>query len=181
MQLVKGLFISLIVLSFASIEAKPKRADYVVVGIGTAGAVMAKELSDKYTVIGLHEGANLTNDPLIKYTAGALITVPAGLFAPVPFLYDGGNMVPQIYAANQTPVWVEAKPLGGASSINAGAYCKGTTQGYSQWEEIAGRSGRRIMCSLPSRRWKITMGKRIIRPPEDTKALLTSGRNLIHR
>ena len=96
MQLVKGLFISLIVLSFASIEAKPKRADYVVVGIGTAGAVMAKELSDKYTVIGLHEGANLTNDPLIKYTAGALIMGPAGLFAPVPFLYDGGNMVPQI-------------------------------------------------------------------------------------
>lgn len=138
MQLVKGLFISLIVFSFASIEAKLKKADYVIVGIGTAGAVMAKELSDKYSVIGLHEGANLTNDPLIEFTAGALITVPSGLFAPVPFLYDGGNMVPQIYGANQTPVWVEALPLGGASSINAGAYCKGTTQGYSQWEGIAG-------------------------------------------
>ena len=38
-------------------------ADYVIVGVGTAGAVLAKELSDdkKTSVIALHTGSNFTD------------------------------------------------------------------------------------------------------------------------
>lgn len=148
MRLAKTLFISVLTLSSitSSIEAKccmsKKKADYVVVGVGTAGAVITKMLSDHQanSVIALHGGANLSNDPLIKYSDNAVITVPLALVQQFPYLYEGGSMVPQTFAADQTLTWVVAQPLGGASSINAGAYCKGTVQAYSQWEAVAGAS-----------------------------------------
>lgn len=43
-------------------------ADYITVGVGTAGAVLAEKLTkDKKTsVIALHSGENFSNAPLIK-------------------------------------------------------------------------------------------------------------------
>jgi choline dehydrogenase-like flavoprotein len=116
----------------------PPRADYVIVGIGTAGAVLAKELTDdrKTSVIALHIGENLTEDPEIKYSRNALATVTSALLGS-PF-YETGYTVPQPYADNQELFWAMALPEGGASSINAGAWCRGTNQLYSQWEAIAG-------------------------------------------
>jgi choline dehydrogenase-like flavoprotein len=146
MRLVKSLLLSFLVLSSIgnSLEARSrsKRADYVIVGVGTAGAVLAKKLSDDRTnsVIGIHEGPNLNDDPLIKFSENAELTVPAALIQAFPDVFESGNMVPQVFADNQTPLWVVAKPLGGASSINAGAYVKGSVQGYSKWEAIAGPS-----------------------------------------
>lgn len=118
---------------------KKEKADYVVVGLGTAGAVVAKKLSDncKTSVIGLHIGENLSDDPLIKFSDFSLLTVAAGLI-PEPPLYEGGETTPQQNADDRLIEWVLALPLGGASSINAGAYCRGTDQLYQQWEEIAG-------------------------------------------
>lgn len=144
-------------------------ADYVVVGVGTAGGLMAKKLSDdKITsVIALHNGENLTDDPLIKLSKNAKFTVLAALlgssnpfsnipnippeialklaafFGPkntagVPFLYQIGNSTPQPGADFRLISWQLALPEGGASSINAGAWCRGTNAVYSQWEPIAG-------------------------------------------
>lgn len=115
------------------------KADYIVVGLGTAGAVVAKKLSDdcKNSVIALHVGKNLTEDPLIKFTKFSGLTVLAGL-VPEPPLYVGGPTTPQEDADERILEWILALPLGGASSINAGAYCRGTDELYRQWEEIAG-------------------------------------------
>lgn len=144
-------------------------ADYVVVGVGTAGAVLANRLSaDRKTeVIALHIGEYLTDDPLIKYSKFAIITVPAALLGtplpinvaaldlPLPLkqelqtflgpfsptvapLYDTGLTIPQSNAANRQLMWAMALPLGGASSINAGAWLRGTNQIYAQWEAVAG-------------------------------------------
>lgn len=115
------------------------KADYVIVGIGTAGGIVAKKLTDdqKTSVIGLHSGENLTNDPLIKFSEFAAITVAAGL-VPQPPLYEGGLTTPQVDAFNRLLEWIIALPLGGASSVNAGAYCRGTDELYAQWEAIAG-------------------------------------------
>lgn len=117
---------------------KPLTADYVIIGVGTAGALMAKELSDdhKTTVIALHNGENLTQDPLIKFSENAALTVAAGLVKSP--LYENGETVPQKYADNRELLWALALPEGGASAINAGAYCRGTNEVYKQWEEIAG-------------------------------------------
>jgi len=56
-------------------------ADYVIIGVGTAGAVLAKKLTDdkKTSVIALHSGKNLTEDPDIKYSKNAFTTVLAAL------------------------------------------------------------------------------------------------------
>lgn len=145
MYTLKSLFlfaISCTLISTHTIEAKCKQrrnvADYVVVGVGTAGAVMAKKLSDdkKHSVIALHIGENRTEDPIIKYSIFAAVTVGAGLFE-TP-LYENGNTIPQVGANDRILLWVMALPLGGASSVNAGAWVRGTNQVYSQWEAIAG-------------------------------------------
>lgn len=119
-------------------EHRSSKADYVIVGVGTAGAVLAKRLTDdkKTSVIALHIGENETENPLIKFSRNAGITVIDGLIGP-PF-YQNGVTVPQPEANNRALNWAIALPEGGASSINAGAYCRGTNQVYAQWEEIAG-------------------------------------------
>ena len=127
------------------LQAKTVTVDYVVVGAGTAGAAVAKLLSDdkKTSVIALHSGENLNNDPLIKFSQGARIIVPAALLGKIspiltPPLYETGLTVPQPFADDRNLLWAIGLPEGGASSINAGAYCRGTNQLYAQWEAIAG-------------------------------------------
>lgn len=113
-------------------------ADYVVVGLGTAGATMAKLLSDdeSTSVIAIHNGKNQTQDPDIKYTKNAAFTVLSAPFG--AFFYQRGDTIPQPFADGNEIVWVVALPEGGASSINAGAWLRGTTDSYSEWEAFAG-------------------------------------------
>lgn len=130
------IFFLLILLTKSFLEALV--ADYVIVGVGTAGGLLAKRLTDdkSTSVVALHIGENLTNDPLIKLSEGALITVPLALIGPP--LYQNGLTIPQIEANDRELLWALALPEGGASSINAGAYCRGTDELYAQWEAIAG-------------------------------------------
>ncbi len=113
-------------------------ADYIVVGVGTAGATVAKMLTDdlQTSVIALHNGPNLTEDPLIKFSANAAITVPLSQVSSP--LFQNGNSTPQVFADNREIIWTVALPEGGASSINAGAFVRGTNQLFAQWEAIAG-------------------------------------------
>lgn len=143
-------------------------ADYIIVGVGTAGGLLANRLSSdkKTSVIALQNGPNLTQDPIIKFSRNALFAVLSALIgAPLPFdpstlnlspalvqalaelvskeapinpLYINGLTVPQTFADGRQLFWAMAIPLGGASSVNAGAWCRGTNQLYSQWEAIAG-------------------------------------------
>lgn len=113
-------------------------ADYVIVGVGTAGAVLAKQLSDdlQTSVFAIHGGKDLNDNPDIKFTKNAFFTVISALFGS-PY-YQTGNSTPQSNADNRELFIALALPEGGASAINAGAWCRGTTQVYSQWEAIAG-------------------------------------------
>jgi choline dehydrogenase-like flavoprotein len=153
----------------ASSGVKGNTADYVIVGVGTAGAVLAKKLTDdkKTSVIALHSGANFTESFICKYSKNTIFTVLSSLLgSPTPFdpasldlppdlqqqladliqfttttaqpLYETGVTVEQMYADDRELPWVVALPLGGATSINAGAWCRGTNQVYAQWEAIAG-------------------------------------------
>lgn len=117
---------------------KRVKVDYVVVGIGTAGAVLAKKLSDdqRNSVVALHNGPNLSRDPEIRFSVNAIETVLAALVGPP--LYEQGFTIPQSNADNRELLWVIAQPGGGASSVNAGAYCRGTNQLSAEWEAIAG-------------------------------------------
>lgn len=120
-------------------ESDDPRADYVIVGVGTAGAVLAKKLTDdKHTsVIALHGGRNLVENEDIKYSRNAEELVASGLLVGPPY-YINRETVPQPNADDRELTWVLAKPLGGASSANAGAWLLGTDAVYSQWEALAG-------------------------------------------
>lgn len=114
------------------------KADYIIVGVGTAGAVLAKKLSeDKInSVIAIHSGENLTQDPEIKFSKNAFTTVLSAIFGP-PF-FENGFTVPQQSADNKELLWAIGLPEGGASSVNAGAWARETTLSNLEWEEIAG-------------------------------------------
>lgn len=138
-------FLTLIVLFTTKALLFCVTADYVIVGVGTSGAVLAKRLSDdkKTSVVALHNGENLTQDPLIKFSKNAIFTVFSALLGEIDpainFLYFSGLTIPQTFADNRDMLWVMANPEGGASSINAGAWARGTNELYFQWEAIAGK------------------------------------------
>lgn len=113
-------------------------ADYVIVGVGTGGALMANRLSGdlQTSVIALHSGDILTDDPIIALSRNAAITVPAALVGPP--LYENGLTTPQIDANNRLLLWALGLPEGGASSINAGAWSRETNVTNAQWEALAG-------------------------------------------
>lgn len=153
----------------ASGGVKGNKADYVIVGVGNAGTLLAKRLTDdkRTSVIALHSGKNFTNSFIIKYAKNTEFTVPATLLgAPLPFdiaslnlppelkaqlqellqlssdaarpLYETGVTIPQVNADNRQILWAIPLPLAGGTSINAGAWCRGTNQVYAQWETIGG-------------------------------------------
>lgn len=161
-----------LVLSGFSVPSEAKlngdRADYVIVGLGTAGGLLAGKLSNKKSsVIVLHSGQNFTNSFILKYAQNMTYSVgqsflgfPPGfnvssldlppdiqqqvnnllqvIGASVQKLYETGETVPQTDADDRVLSWVISKPAGGASSINAGAWVRVTPQVLSQWESIAG-------------------------------------------
>ncbi len=148
---------------------KGDTADYVVVGVGTAGGLMARKLSDdkKTSVIALHSGKNFTNSFICKYSKNTVFSVLSALLGAVPPfdpatldippalqkeladlialttssakpLYETGFSIPQPAADDRELFWAMALPLGGATAVNAGAWCRGTDQLYAQWEALAG-------------------------------------------
>ncbi|HSW86126.1 MAG TPA: GMC oxidoreductase, partial [Rhabdochlamydiaceae bacterium] len=155
----------------ASSGVKGNRADYVIVGVGTAGSLLAKKLTDdkKTSVIALHSGKNLTGSFIVKYGRNTIFSVLSSLFG-IPLnlnpaslglppelqkeledfiqltnttakpLYETGLSTPQPNALDREILWAIGFPEGGGSSINAGAWARGTNQVYSQWEAIAGPS-----------------------------------------
>jgi len=141
-------------------------ADYVVIGIGAAGALMVNRLSECYknSVIGIKAGENLNNNKPIYDS----------LYAGVEFGLE--EIFNPVYLYQQTPVrngslgsldncdpsknvivryncirlsefstqpenvgiYTTGKVLGGGSSINGEQYVRGTSGVYNLWAQIGG-------------------------------------------
>ena len=115
-----------------------KIPDYLIIGAGTSGSVLARTLSDnsEIKVVALHNGPNLNQNSLISLSSNSIIAVLNALIgAP---LYALGETTAQPQADNRTFSWVYALPFGGATAVNASGYARGTTQMYAQWETING-------------------------------------------
>lgn len=108
-------------------------ADYVIVGGGTAGCVLANRLSADGTtrVLVLEAGPEDRN---------RWISMPAGvvkLFTH-PSLVWPYETEPEPQLRDRRLYWPRGKVLGGTSSINGMTYVRGQAQDYDAWAHIAG-------------------------------------------
>ncbi|HUW38922.1 MAG TPA: choline dehydrogenase [Rhodocyclaceae bacterium] len=104
--------------------------DYVIVGAGSAGCVMAARLSEDPSVrVALIE-AGVSDQ-------SAWVTTPAGMIGTVPRrrMNWAFETVPQAGLNGRCSYQPRGKVVGGSSSINAMIYTRGHPQDYDQWRE----------------------------------------------
>ncbi len=118
-------------------------ADYIIIGSGSAGSVLANRLSDdgKNSVIVLEFGGT---------DAGPFIQMPAALSYPMNMgRYDWGyETEPEPHLAGRRLVAPRGKVVGGSSSINGMVYVRGHAEDFNSWAE-AGADGWAFADVLP--------------------------------
>ena len=102
--------------------------DYVIVGAGSAGCVLANRLSEDPSVsVCLLEAGGTDKDPLIHAPIGFAF-VPD--WSPINWRFD---TVPQKHLNDRICYQPRGRVLGGSSSINAMIYIRGSKADYDGW------------------------------------------------
>ena len=119
------------------------RADFVIIGSGSAGSAMAYRLSEsgEHSVLVLEFGGT---------DAGPLIQMPGALSFPMNMpRYDWGyKSEPEPHLGGRQLVTPRGKVIGGSSSINGMVYVRGHARDYDHWADM-GAEGWNYASVLP--------------------------------
>ncbi len=108
--------------------------DYIIVGAGSAGCVLANRLSaDPAVTVTLLEAGGRDRNPFIHMPAGYRQLMISGS------VDWGYRTVPQKHCYNRTFQWPRGKVLGGSSSINGMVYIRGHASDYDHWAQFGNR------------------------------------------
>lgn len=107
-----------------------KKYDYIIIGAGSAGCVLANRLSaNKENMVLLLEAGGKDNKMNIKIPAG----FPKLYKTDVDYAF---HTTPQSTMNNREMFLPRGKVLGGCSSINAMIYIRGHRQDYNEWRDL---------------------------------------------
>ncbi len=105
-------------------------ADYLIVGAGSAGCVLANRLSeDPASSVLLLEAGPADDMPEIQIP----LAFPQLFKSPLDWAYI---TEPEPHLGDRKLYWPRGKMLGGSSSINAMIYIRGNRADYDQWSSL---------------------------------------------